>query len=164
MPIYRKPYTNLDQTTPLDSKTLTREISARTNIRPDTVKEILDSFAEVATEEIVNKGYFRFDKIFTVKSFFQKGVRLTLGESPERMKLSIRLNHSIKKLWKSKLSRGSEDFETYEELLENSKEDQELKPSAPRRAIVSNAPQTIAEKSANGGVDWNPLLDDDDEY
>lgn len=145
MPLFRTPYKNVEDSEPLSGRALRQEIAARTLVKESVVDLILDTFKEVATEEIVNKGSFSFSGLFSVKNFDTKETVTPKGVIPARKRLSIRLNDRVKKLWNFRFKHGITEPKAFEEMLEDFNQ---LK-----------AP----EERQQGPL--NPMLeDDDDEY
>lgn len=159
MPLFSKPYRNLEQSEAIRKAELLREIAARTTIRENVVELVLETFKEVATEEMVNKGEFNFAGLFRVRSYKTKQADTGLAVIPAGRRLSIRLGERVKLLWKAKIKAGVEEPETFEEMREN--------------YLTNNGNTSLREeiglldetKPANEpGEFYNPMLDDDDEY
>lgn len=154
MPAFSKPYRNLEQDAPVYKAELLREIAARTYIKESVVEEVLETFKQVATEEIVNKGAFNFSGLFSVSSYHTKEVNTGKGIVPARMRLKTKLSDRVKKIWNGRHRAGVKDFETYEEC-----KDRYLNPNANNlRASIG----LLEEEAPTLGV--NPMLEDDDEY
>ena len=153
MPAFSKPYRNLEQDEPIYKAKLLREIAARTYIKESVVEEVLETFKQVATEEIANKGAFNFSGLFSVSSYHTKEVNTGKGIVPARMRLRTKLSDRVKKIWNGRARSGVKDFETYDEFKERY-----LNPGlSGRRAeigLLEEAPQVAV----------NPMLEDDDEY
>lgn len=145
MPIFQKPFKNLESDTPLNGGALKREIAARTHVNEAVVSLIIDTLKEVVTEEVVNKGSFNLSGLFAVKNFPTKETVTPQGTIPARNRLSIRFNDRVKKLWNNKQRSGSTTPKSYKELLE---------------AHNSVAPVV----SQINGPSSNPMLEDDDEF
>jgi len=145
MPQFQQPFKNLGAKEPLKADGLKREIAARTLVNVAVVDLILDTLKEVVTEEIVNKGSFNFAGLFAVKNHPTKETVTPKGVIPARNRLSIRLNDRVKKLWNSKLRRGSTENKSYADLLDD----------------YNNG---TPEASQISGPASNPMLEDDDEY
>lgn len=145
MPIFQKPYRNIETEEPINGGALKREIASRTHVNEAVVTLIIDTLKEVITEEIVNKGAFNFSGLFVVKNFPTKETITPKGTIPARNRLSIRLNDRVKKLWNSKLRSGSKEQKVYKELLED------------HNSITPAVSQI--DRSAS-----NPMLEDDDEF
>lgn len=145
MPIFQNPYKNLQSDEPLNASGLRREIAARTHVNEAVIGLVLETFKEVVTEEIVNKGTFNLAGLFAVKNFPTKETVTPKGTIPARNRLSIRLNDRVKKLWNNKLKTGVVGKKSYKELLDD----------------YNNATPAANKTSATFS---NPMLDDDDEY
>lgn len=156
MPAFSKPYRNLETEKPLNKAHLLREISSRTHIRETIVEEILTTFREVATEEIVNKGKFNFFGLFSIDNFFTKETKTGFGLVPARRRLRAKISDRVKKLWNGKERENNTDAFAFLELMERYGEAKgnELRDSI---GLLPNIAPT-AEKTGN------PLLDDDDDY
>lgn len=157
MPAFSRPFRNVEVEKPLNKETLLREISARTHIREKVVDEVLTTFQEVATEEIVNKGKFNFFGLFSVDFTMVKATQTKFGFSPARKRLKTRLSARVLKLWNGKQREGFDSQLTYSELQErygdNAKTDD-------LRSSIGLLPDENPGRPLTG----NPLLDDDDEY
>lgn len=145
MPLFQKPYKNLESDAPLNGGALKREIAARTHVSEAVVDLVIDTLKEVVTEEVVNKGSFNLSGLFVVKNFPTKETVTPKGVIPARNRLSIRLNDRVKKLWNSKQKSGDPENKSYKELLED---------------------HNNATRSADqiAGPSSNPMLEDDDEF
>lgn len=155
MPAFSKPYRNLEQEKPLYKAELLREIAARTYIKESIVEEVLETFKQVATEEIANKGAFNFSGLFSVSSYDTKAVTTSKGHIPARKRLRTSLSDRVKKIWNGRVRAGMEDFENYEEFKE--------------RYLDSSGAQLRESigllEPEKKSVAHNPMLDeDDDEY
>lgn len=163
MPKYSEPYSNLDEPAPIPLKSVVREIATRTQIRRDIVQEVIESLTEVATEEIVNKGSFNFNKLFTVSSFKVSDVNAGLGKSPAHEKLSIRLSNTIKVLRRLKKNSNEIENETYEEL--NSKRASErntINIKSNTVALDKKQPTNNNIKHRDNDDEWDSMFDDDE--
>lgn len=156
MPAFSKPYRNLEEDKPLNKSHLLREITARTHIRETVVEEILTTFREIATEEIVNKGSFNFFGLFSVDNYFAKESKGGFGLSPAGRRLRAKISDRVRKLWTGKEREGLSESLSFAELSERyGKETKnELRDS------IGLLPSDSSVISQTG----NPLLDDDDEY
>lgn len=154
MPAFSKPYRNLEKETPVNKAELLREIAARTYIKESVVEEVLETFKEVAAEEIANKGKFNFSGLFSVSSYHTKEVNTGKGIVPARMRLRTKLSERVKKIWNGRVRAGVTDFETFEDFKENY-----LNPNPnDLRASIG-----LLEDESPGAA-LNPFLEDDDEY
>lgn len=153
MPAFSKPYRNLEQDEPIYKAKLLREIAARTYIKESVVEEVLETFKQVATEEIANKGAFNFSGLFSVSSYHTKEVNTGKAVIPARMRLRTKLSDRVKKIWNGRAKAGVKDFETYDEFKERYLSSE----ANDRRAAIGLLDETPA-------VAVNPMLEDDDEY
>jgi len=154
MPAFSKPYRNLQQEKPIYKAELLREIAARTLIKENIVEEVLETFKQVATEEIANKGAFNFSGLFSVSSYNTKEVDTGKGIIPARRRLRARLSDRVKKVWNGRFRAGVTEPETYEEFKERY-----LQPAGNElRDSIGLLPPEKTEVASN------PMLDDDDEY
>ncbi len=155
MPAFSKPYRNLTQEKPLYKKELLREISARTFIKEGVVEEVLETFKQIATEEIVNKGEFNFSGLFSVGNYHTKESNTGKAVIPARQRLRTRLASRVKIIWNARFSNGVTEPESYAEFEENylKKENNALRDSI-------GLLDSIDEKHESS----NPMLEDDDEY
>lgn len=157
MPAFSRPFRNLETDEPLKKAHLLREIAARTNIKESIVDEVLSTFREVATEEIVNKGKFNFFGLFSVDNSFIKAIRTGLGhEVPARQRLRTKLSDRVKKLWNAKQKSGDAQKLSFMELMDlyANSEVNDVRSSIGLLPSAGTATQ----------ITGNPLLDDDDEY
>lgn len=153
MPAFSEPYKNLETTTPVRKAQLLREIAARTYIKESVVEEVLESFKEVATEEIINKGSFTFSGLFSVRGYEAKATKAGFGYVPARTRLRVRLGDRVKKLWNGRQKAAPGAYETFKEAKENYLDStgSDLRDSIGLLNDVSDQPV-------------NPFLEDDDDY
>lgn len=118
MPYYIEPYSNLNHELPINGSQLKSEISARTLIKAEVVDIVLKTLKEVAAEEIVNKGAFNFAGLFAVRNYSTKETVTPKGVIPARLRLSVRLNDRVKKLWNFKMKAGITEALTFDELMD----------------------------------------------
>jgi len=159
MPLFSKPYRNLEQEEALRKAELLREIAARTYIRENVVELVLETFKEVATEEMVNKGEFNFAGLFRVRSYRTKQANTGIAVIPPQRRLSIRLGERVKNIWKAKIKAGIEEPETFEEMRENYLNEGGARSLRESIGLLNDERPTRSEDAL-----YNPMLDDDDDY
>lgn len=92
--------------TKMTKSQLVKRISDLTKIKQSVVKDVLNAFTDVFTEEVVSNGTFHFGKCFTVNSLPRKARRaynVTTGEYydyPETNVLSIKLAREINYMYR----------------------------------------------------------------
>lgn len=153
MPKFSEPYRNLTHQGPFRKGELLREIAARTFIKESVVAEVLETFRNVAIEEIVNKGEFNFSGLFSVTTYEAKATQTPLGFSPARRRLSARLSDRVKKIWNSRFRAGVTQAESYQELQ-----------SRYLDKTVNSLRDSIGLLEPEKTSAYNPMLDDDDEF
>lgn len=171
MPVFQEPYRNLTHGDRIDGAALKREIAARTHVNVAVVELILETFKEVATEEIVNKGDFNLAGLFQVGNYPTKETVTPKGTIPARLRLKLRLNDRVKKLWNGKLNATDDDRKSFQELMEDYN-DRGAKPKivAPttKPAFAFPSPSKTLEEPVSIDTEagaFNPMLEDDeDEY
>lgn len=159
MPAFSKPYRNLETTKSVNKHKLLQEIAARTQIKDSVVEEVLTTFREIATEEIVNKGKFNFFGLFSVDNFQTKEARTGFGFVPARKRLRTKLSDRVKKLWNGKLREGNENYLSYEELVDLYSDSGESSSRRDLEKSLGISVSPVQEQKITG----NPLLDEDDE-
>lgn len=93
-------------TKPLTKDELIKVIAQESHVRREVVALVLEKFADIAIEEIVNKGTFRLDNVFTVTEHEVKNLRVprsrytTGGVIPTSTRLSTKLSTTIRELYK----------------------------------------------------------------
>lgn len=147
---------------------LINEVSRRTNIRRDVVKDIFESLTAVMISEIVNNGEFNFWRVFRVKATKVRGSKGSVGEVPDHWRLTSGLSNTVRRLWRIRFSRfnGEEGRITPDNYSEIIREDrfghrgtsqsfQNSSNNDDGRQTDSQPPSPI--------LDENPFLDDDDD-
>ena len=157
MPLYSKPYRNLEQSEKLRKAELLREITSRTSVREDIVELILETFKEVATEEIVNKGEFTFSGLFSVRNHPVKAIRTGIGFVAAQSRLSIGLGDRVKRIWKRRRESGQTEPESFEEMREKYLESDGEPTLRDRIGLLGENDEKPFDAS------YNPMLDDDDD-
>lgn len=159
MPLFSRPYRNLEQEEPVRKAELLREIAARTTVRESVVELVLETFKEVATEEMVNKGEFNFAGLFRVRSYQTKEANTGIAVIPPQKRLSIRLGERVKRIWKAKIKAGIEEPENFDEMRENYLSGDEARSIRNEIGLLNSE-----QPSSSDDRFYNPMLDDDDDY
>lgn len=149
---------------------LVSAISKDADVRVDVVKDVLDSFINVAIEEIANKGTFNIKNFVKISSYPWAGYTAGRGyEVPKHYRLSVKLAASVRNLFKLK----NEDPEleitrsNWRDVLRKVEEETVRTGVSPNPAV--NGKVTEAGKKADQAPaesedddDFNPILDDDE--
>lgn len=138
---------------------LINEISHSVNIRPDVVREVVNSLTDIAVEEIVNNGSFQLDNLVSFKSSEWAGYTAGGGRAiPKHTRLSVKISSGLRKLYKAKASDSSE-------VITRSNWRDKLKDLTPPRNSTSEPSSSISKKTSEAveDDDFNPILDEYDE-
>lgn len=129
----------------LTKRQIISEVSKHTNIRKDAVELILDGFTDIAVEEIVNKGEFRYNDLFTITSKdWNKSYTINGGnEVGQQSRLIIKLSAKIRELWKLRFNH----FDGSSKVINRNN----------WRVVFKNF--SGKRKPSSKAVDNNPLLD-----
>lgn len=85
---------------------LIRTIASESQVRREVVALVLEKLTDVAIEEIVNKGSFRLENLFTVTEHEVKNLVVPKGKGspggviPATTRLSTKLSITVRKLYK----------------------------------------------------------------
>jgi hypothetical protein len=125
-------------------KEMAREISKDLNIRQDFTEEVLKRFNDIAIEEIATKGHFKFG-FFSISNVALKGYRTPKGIVHPQQRLTIKLSHTVKSLFRY-----------------SQKEESVLKVTRDNwRQIISNLTNQKSLKTSDDSSDiYNPFLDE----
>lgn len=138
---------------------LINEISHSANVRPDVVREVVNSLTDIAVEEIVNNGSFQLDNLVSFKSSEWAGYTAGGGRAiPKHTRLSVKISSGLRKLYKAKASDSSE-------VITRSNWREKLKDLTPPRNSTSEPVSSVPKKTSEPveDDDFNPILDEYDE-
>lgn len=86
---------------------IVRQIAQDLYLREDVVDEVLERWTDIAVEEIVNTGEFRFYRLFHVTSMKYKAYEGGMGHVPAHWRLKIKLSEGVRRLFKMRFSKFS---------------------------------------------------------
>lgn len=150
---------------------LVSAISKDADVRADVVKDVIDSFINVAIEEIANKGTFNINNFVKISSYKWAGYTAGRGyEVPEHRRLSVKLAASVRNLFK--LKNDDPELEitrsNWRDVLRKVEEETVRTGVSPNPAVNGKGSEAARTSPVEDPAvleddeDFNPILDDDE--